>query len=241
MKRIIIFCVITQLLTLKILNASHNFYIGANINLGTLSGKRNDSATNITPVTTILANNKSTHAQSAYAGIFTGYLFRVQNFGIGPEFFYNYGKLENKIDGTHSDAVQGIDTKFEITNKISSQMGANIRLGYFYQDYFFYGLLGALYQKIQFSALATRFDAGLGGPPASYNYKPAKKRASTFIFGFGAQKAINEKYIVGLEFKIADLPKKTYTWKLHDPTNTSLNSSFKYQLRSIGLKLMYIF
>jgi opacity protein-like surface antigen len=240
MKKLVFLFILSQILGFKNLSASHSFYVGTNIGLGILSGKRNDSATNNNLITAVLANNKSVHAQGACAGIFTGYLFRIENFGVGPDFFYNYGKFTNTIRGSHNDPLGGINTAFEITHKISSQMGANVRLGYFLESYFLYGSIGITYQKAQFEMLASRVDI-LGGGANQYGYKPRKKKTSAFTFGFGAQKAIAENYAVGIECKFATFPKKNFSFTHNDAERTTLTSNFKYQLRSVALKVMYVF
>lgn len=224
------------------LSASHSFYIGGSLSQTSISGKRSDSVTNITPTSINLANNKSVHAKAAYGGLLVGYLFRIENFGIGPEFFYNYSKFETTIDGKHTDAVLGpTNTVFDITHKFSNQHGVNARLGYFLDSYFLYALFGVHSQTSQFYAKATQDQAG--GALHDYAYRTKKKNTSTFSFGFGAQKTIAENYAVGIECKIANFSNKNFSWNLNDGAGvqTKLTSNFKYQLRSVALKLMYVF
>ncbi len=221
-------------------SANHSFYIGGSLSQTSISGKRNDSATNERLVDKNLTNNKSIHRKNAYGGVFAGYLFRIENFGIGPEFFYNYGKLEETISGTHSDPLGPINTTFDITHKLTNQAGANVRFGYFLDSYFLYTLLGIHSQTSQFYAKAKHIDLGVG-TEEDYNYKTKKKNTNVFSFGFGVQKSIAENYAIGLECKFANFPNKNFTWNLGDADTTKLTSSFKYQLRSINLKLMYVF
>ena len=118
-------------------------------------------------------------------------------------------------------------------------MGANLKLGYFLNSYFLYTLLGFQRQQIQLRAKARQVDAL--GDLLQFDFKGKKKSLSTFSFGFGVQKAIAENYVVGIECKIANFPKKNFTWILSEPNNTTLTSSLKYKMRSVGLRLMYVF
>ena len=78
-----------------------------------MPGNRSDSVTNITPATAIFTDKKSMRLNGVYGGVFAGYLFRIKNFGIGPEFFYNHGKTVDKISGTLTDFGNAI-TAFDI-------------------------------------------------------------------------------------------------------------------------------
>lgn len=219
-------------------NNAHNFYVGVSLNQCSFFGKRNDSASDDTPVTVVFTDNKRVHADGVYAGILFGYLFRIENFGIGPEFFYNFGKLNNKLDYTY--VHPGTSTTAYSTNyKITNQTGLHARLGYFLKSYFLYTLFGFHSQSWRFETSAVHIDnAGVVSQEA---YKTKKKNISTFSFGLGAQKEITENYSIGLECKFANIPFKKIAWTLNEDTYTTLNSSFKYRLRSINLKLIYTF
>jgi opacity protein-like surface antigen len=243
MRKHFLFLTVLQILFSQCLSASHSFYIGAVLSQNAISGKRSDSVTNITPTPAILTHNKGVHTKAAYGGMVAGYLFRTENFGIGPEFFYNYGKLENTIRGSHVDTLLGpVNTAFDITHKVTNQYGANVRLGFFLDSYFLYALLGIHSQTSQFYAKARQVDQGTGDVH-EHDYRTKKKTKNAFSFGLGAQKAIAENYAIGLECKFARLPKKNFIWNLQDDAlvQTKLTSSLKYQMRSISLKLMYIF
>lgn len=219
-------------------NNAHNFYLGVSLNQCSLAGKRSDSASDRAPVTVVFTDNKRVHSDGVYGGILLGYLFRFQNFGIGTEFFYNYGKLESKISGTYIN--RGLSsTKFTATYKISNQAGGYAKLGYFLDSYFLYTLFGIHSQTGRFES--TGYHQNVHDVLTQHEYRTNRKTTSTFSYGFGVQKAIAEHYAIGIECKFANIPNKTFTWTLNEPTNTTLASSFKYQLRSIGLKLMYVF
>ncbi len=242
MRKHFLFLTVLQILFSQCLSASHSFYIGAVLSQNAISGKRSDSVTNITPTPAILTHNKGVHTKAAYGGMVAGYLFRIENFGIGPEFFYNYGKLESTISGQHIDNLLGpVNTAFDITHKATNQYGAHIRLGYFLDSYFGYVLLGIHLQTSQFYAKARQDQAA--GALNEYEYLTKKKKKNAFSFGLGAQKAIAENYAIGLECKFARFPKKNFIWNLQDGAlvQTKLTGSLKYQMRSISLKLMYIF
>lgn len=235
MKKYFIFLIISSL---SQLSASHNFYGGVALNGNSLAGKRNDSAVNTTPVAETFSNNKRTQKRAVYAGVFVGYLFKANNFGIGPEFFYNYGKLESAINPTFTDPGGPSHTVFNIAYKIANQAGAHLRLGYFVESYFLYALGGIQYQTYNFEMTAQHVEAA---NTTNYNNKSKKKQASSFSYGFGAQKSINENYTVGVECKFAHFPNKSFTFTLNDGERTTLTSSFKYKIQSLSLKIMYVF
>ncbi len=115
MKKYII--LITLLSTCNHLVCSHSFYAGANLSINYLSGKRNDSAINENNER--MVSSKSVSINKVYGGVFLGYLFRIQNFGFGPEFFYNYGTIENTISATHNDGgAHGITVAFDIKHRL---------------------------------------------------------------------------------------------------------------------------
>lgn len=226
-------------LTSALFGSTHNFYVGASLSSYTLIGNRTDKANNTTPVTATFANDKSINTSSAFGGIIFGYLFKVQNFGIGPEFFYNFGKFQDTIDGTLNDPAVPASTTYKITYKMTNQAGAHLRLGYFLDSYFLYTLLGVQLQKANFESTASYADH-VANTVKEYSYR-SKKKVNSFSFGLGVQKTIAEQFAIGLECKFARFPNKNFAFTLNDDERTTLNSSLKYQLRSIGLKLMYIF
>ncbi len=217
---------------------SHSLYVGTSLSQCSLSGQRSDSVKNDTAEKVTFNNNKRVRENNIYGGILLGYLFRAENFGVGPEFFYNYGKANQKQNYTYHDPLT--DTTFyTVSYKISSQAGACVRLGYFFDSYFLYTLVGMHYQTGRFEATADHVD---GIPELTkHKYKTKSKRTSTFSYGFGVQKAIAEHYAIGIECKFANIPGKTFTWTLNEPNHTTLTSSLRYSLRSVGLKLMYVF
>lgn len=221
------------------LNASHNFYVGTSVAASSLTAKRSDSAKNTSPVTATFTHNKRCHADGVYGGIFTGYLFKYKNFGIGPEFFYNYGKLENKISGTHYDAGGPFTTVYDVFYKFSNQKGVHVRIGYFLDSYFLYGLAGLQYQTGYFEVAARNTNAMADVTQETFRTK--KKNSSTFSYGLGLQKLIEKNFAIGLECKFSSFPNRSYAFELNDLVRTTLDSSLKYQLRSISLKLMYVF
>jgi len=220
-------------------SATHSFHIGSSLSSCSLLGKRTDIAKNTTPVTATFTDNKSINTSSAFGGIVIGYLLRVKNFGIGPEFFFNYGKFQDTAEGTLNDPAVPASTTYKITYKVTNQAGAHLRLGYFLESYFLYTLLGIHFQKTNFESTESYADH-VANTVRNYSYS-SKNKINTFNFGFGAQKAITEHYAIGLECKFAHFPQKNFSHSLNDDEKTTLNSSFKYQLRSVGLKLMYVF
>ena len=187
----------------------------------------------------VLANKKGVHSQRVYGGIFLGHLFRVENFGIGPEFFYNYCNFEDTVAAQHNDPVNAV-TAFDIKHTITSQFGANARLGYFLDNYFLYTLFGFHSQTGRFYAKA-RQEQGAGGVIHEFDYKTERKVTTAFSFGLGLQKAITANYAIGFECKFSRFPKRNFTWNLGDPSNTKLTSALQYKLRSFGLRFMYTF
>ena len=222
----------------QLLSTTHSFYVGAKLSGCSLTGKRSEIAKNTTPAIEIIADNKRTNARGVYGGVLGGYLFRIDNFGIGPEIFYNYGRLESQIRGTLTDPAVPSSATFDIAYKITNQVGAHIRLGYFLDSYFLYTLLGMQYQTAYFDMKAQHVE---GIVSTAYQYKSKKKNTSAFSFGLGAQKAITENYAVGIECKFATFPVKYFTFNLSDGERTTLNSNFSYKMRSVALKVMYVF
>lgn len=222
------------------LTANHSFYIGTSLNGSFLTEKRNDLAKNTNDTKIVFSDNKKIYKQSVYAGILAGYLFRFKNIGIGPECSYSIGKSEINVDGLFEDVAGPYATTFKITHKTTDQFNIHARIGYFFNNYFLYTLAGIHYQTSQSQAKATRIEPR-GQPTVSFIYKSGRKRMSTFSFGLGIQKPITENCMIGLEYKMAQFPSKNFTFTLNDPDKTTLTSSFKYQLRSVGLKLMYVF
>ncbi len=242
MKKYFLLLAAIQILTLQTLSASHSFYIGTTVGIGALSGKRGDIVTNKpvgVPVTAALTNKKGIHSQRVYGGIFAGHLFRIENFGVGPEFFYNYCNFEDTAAGQHDDPANAVNA-FDIKHTITSQFGANARLGYFLDNYFLYTLFGFHSQTGQFCAKAKQ-EQGAGGIIYEFDYKTERKVTTAFSFGLGLQKAITENYAIGFECKFARFPKRNFTFNLNDPSNTKLTSTLQYKLRSFGLRFMYTF
>lgn len=201
-------------------------------------GKRNDSATNVTPTTVNLESNKSVNAKSVYGGLIAGYLFRFQNFGIGPEFFYNYGNIENTISGQHNEPGP-VTTAFDIKHRITYQTGINSRFGYFWENYFLYTLVGLHFQAYNYFVKA-RQDRG-AGHLLEYTNNTKNRKTTGVSFGVGLQKQINENYDVGLEYKLINIPKRNYEYDLRDPDELKLTSDIKYKIHSIGLRFIYKF
>ena len=92
-----------------------------------------------------------------------------------------------------------------------------------------------------FEAKGTKSDLGFAPQVIDGAYKSKAKSLSSFSFGLGAQKAIAENYAVGIECKFATFPIKNFAFNLSDNERTKLTSNFRYQLRSVALKLMYVF
>ncbi len=233
--------ILSALTISPLLGTTHSFYVGADLSGCFLAGERSDSAKDESPGVepAIFSNNKKINKKNIYLGVLSGYLFRIQNFGIGPEFFYNVGKNEHTLDGLFTDTVAPTSTNFKITYKVANQFGIHARLGYFFDDYFLYGLAGVLCQTSSFEMKAADINGAYN--PTHHLYKPSRKRTSVFSFGLGAQKTITENYALGIEYRFSQFPRRNFTYCLNDLENTTLTSSFKYKLHSIGLKLMYVF
>ncbi len=229
-------------MALQNLSASHNFYVGANLGLNTMVGKRNDSANNRNNSKAQFTDSKAVNTNSVYGGIFTGYLFRINNFGVGPEFFYNYGNIESTISGRHVDnpPLGGGDvTVFDVKYRMVSQYGINARFAYFLESYLLYTLLGIQFQSGNFQVKAKQ-DRGVQNLPEK-DHRTKFKSTNGFSFGFGAQKQINENYDIGLEYKLTNFPRKNFEFNLDDVELTKLTSNIKYKIHSIGLRFIYKF
>ena len=213
--------------------------MGASLGLGSMSGQRSDSVTNATPTTVSLANDKVVNSKGVFGGILGGYLFRFQDFGVGPEVFYNYGNIENTVSGKHVDPA-GVATAFDIKHRITNQTGINARFGYFLESYFVYTLFGLHSQTGNYQVKA-RQDAGAGNM-LEYSYNTGNKITTGSSFGLGVQKQITENYEIGLEYKLTNFPRKNpYEFNTKDPIKTTLTSTLSYKLHSIGLRCIYKF
>jgi opacity protein-like surface antigen len=230
---------IALLTTCSHLVCSHSFYVGANLNVHYLSGKRNDSAVNGNNINNDLASGKSVNVNKVYGGIFLGYLFRIHNFGFGPEFFYNYGTIENTISATHLDPA-GVNVAFDIKHRLTANKGIDLRIGYFINNYFINALFGVNWQTVNYQVTARRADL-LGAEYHEYSHRTPHKERPGFSFGLGAQKQITENYDVGLEYKQTNYPRRRYEFNLQDATQTKLTSDIKYKIHSIGLRFIYKF
>ena len=226
-------------MTLQNLSASHSFYVGANLGLNTMVGKRNDSANNVNNSRAQFTDSKAVNTNGLYGGIFTGYLFRISDFGIGPEFFYNYGNIENTISGRHVDNAGGDVTVFDVKYRIVSQYGINAKFAYFLEGYLLYTLLGIQFQSGNFQ-VKSKQDRGAQTLPEK-DHRTKFKSTNGFSFGLGAQKQINENYDIGLEYKITNFPRKNFEFSLDDADSTKLTSDIKYKIHSIGLRFIYKF
>jgi opacity protein-like surface antigen len=233
-----LFVILAFLTAPQLLCATHSFYAGTSLNYCSLTGNRGDLAADTQPAEKELSSNKRRNKAGIYGGAFAGYLFRIENFGIGPEFFYNFGKIESSVIDNFTDPGGPTYTTFNVTNKIKNQSGAHIRVGYFLDSYFLYTLLGMQYQTASFEMNAQQSAAG---NTTVYSYKPKKKNISAFSFGLGAQKTITENYVVGIECKFANFPRKNFTFNFNDAGETTLTSNFSYKMRSVALKVMYVF
>ncbi|MCX7342682.1 MAG: outer membrane beta-barrel protein [Proteobacteria bacterium] len=232
---------VTLFVTCNHLAGSHSFYIGANLRVNYLSGTRNDSATNSNRIRVDLASSKSVSVNKVYGGIFLGYLFRIQNFGFGPEFFYNYGTIENTISATHHDPAD-VKVDFDIKHRLTANKGIDLRIGYFVGSYFLNTLLGINWQTMNFQVTARRNELAF---PAiihdEYSHRTPHKTRPGFSFGLGVQKQITENYDVGLEYKQTNYPRTRYAHNFQDDTQTTLTSDIKYKIHSIGLRFIYKF
>ncbi len=217
-------------------NIAHSFYGGANLGLNILSGKRNDTST-ITHngAQAILSENKRTYKKGISGGIFAGYLLRCDNFGIGPELFWNYVNIEDTIKGKQ-DTPGPYITDFDIKHRITNQYGINIRLGYFFDTSFIYALCGLHWQQYNFQVKAVNQDGLINRKDFSYN--TSNKITQGNSIGLGVQKQLTPNYDIGFEYKLTNLPRKNYEFNLGDPLSTKLNSSLSYKLHAVSLRFI---
>lgn len=217
---------------------SHNFYSSIGLGMNDASIKHNEIAkdnvkNNFTPT------NKPGNLRGAYGLLSLGYIFRINNFGIGSEFFYNIGKLESKISGRHDDNT--VDTtNYDINYKITNQKGLNAKFGYFFEKFFLYTLLGTTNQTSTTKIKALRADGAVAGRLCEYYYSK-KNKQSRFSYGLGIQKNINDSFDLGLEYKTAKFPNRTATLLQNDAENNKITSDFKYRLHMVGVRLIYKF
>lgn len=228
---------IAALANLSCVTVTNNFYAGLNFGANHMSGLRNDSATNVNEDTKNFNVNKRCRATSGLGGVLAGYLLRLDNFGIGPEFFYNYGKIEAKSTGSFYDNIGSYALNYNIKNKLSGMYGLNFRFGYFIDSYFVYGLIGSNQLKQRCEVVARKVEAG-GNSDRKFKKNNKARRLS---LGFGTQKSINEFVDLGLEYKIARFPVKKYTFSHNDIDQNVYKSDFKYKLHTVSVRLIYKF
>ena len=227
------------LAALPALYGNHSFYAGTSLSFNMMSGRRSDYVTNTDSQSASITRKKSVKNNGVFGGLFAGYLFRVNNFGISPEFFFNYGKIENKVSGTHSDTTAAVYTKFYITNRVTSQIGGNARVGYFLDCYFLYAFVGLHYQKAKYyvTAQQTPGDISLH----DYAYSSSNQSASAVSFGLGAERPISDHFKIGLEMKYTKFPSKQYYYSLGDSEKTNITTKFKYRLLAFNFRISYVF
>lgn len=201
-------------------------------------GKRNDSVENTNRILANFTTNKTVNQRGIYGGFFVGYMLKICSFGIGPEFFYNYGSIENTVSNTHKDQGAGINTAFDIKHRITTQSGINARIGCFLESYFLYMLFGQHFQTGNYKVLARQEP---GGALVEFSHDSKNKVNRGASVGLGAQKQITENYGVGIEYKLINLPKRSYEFDLVDGNGTKLTSDIKYKIHSIGLRFIYKF
>ncbi len=218
-------------------NVAHSFYGGANLGINVLSGKRNDTVTrNTLPLSQkVLSENKSIYKKGTSGGIFAGYLLRCDNFGIGPEFFWNYTNIEETLEGVQT-TFGPVTTGFNIKHRITNQYGINVRVGYFVDTFFIYALCGLHWQQYNFHVKAKQ-DNGLG-VLRMYSYNTSNKITQGNSIGLGVQKQLTPNYDIGFEYKLTNLPRKNYEFNLGDPLSTKLNSSLSYKLHAFSLRFI---
>ena len=229
---------LTTLLSLHGTSISHTFYGGVNLGLSVISGKRNDTSTKTLPPVAQknLTENKGIYKKGSSGGIFAGYLFQFSNFAIGPELFWNYTNISDNLDGQQTIPLP-ITTSFDIRYRITNQYGINARIGYILQTYFLYALYGLHWQQSNFQVKAKRDAAA--GDLREYNYNSSNKIIQCNSFGFGLQKQLSQNYDIGFEYKITNIPKKSYEFKLGDRINTKLNSNASFKLHSFSLRFIF--
>lgn len=226
----------TTLISLYGSNISHTFYGGANLGLCVISGKRNDASESAGEQKN-LTENKGVYKKGAFGGIFTGYLLQFKNFAIGPELFWNYLNLSDNIEGQQTVAGPAITT-FDVRYRINNQYGVNLRFGTFIQTYFLYALCGLHWQQYNFQIKSKQADA-VAGDLREYNYNASNKITQGNSFGFGLQKQLFQNYDIGFEYKLTNLPRKSYEFKLGDPSNTKLNSNASFKLHSFSVRFIF--
>ncbi|MCX7342829.1 MAG: hypothetical protein NT128_01610 [Proteobacteria bacterium] len=167
-------------------------------------------------------------------GIFAGYLLRCNNFGIGPELFWNYVSIEDILKGKQYIPGPYI-TDFDIKHRITNQYGINIRGGYFFDTFFIYALCGLHWQQYNFQVKAIHQD-GINRRDFSYNTSNQITQGNSI--GLGLQKQLTQNYDIGFEYKLTNLSKKNYEFNLDDNGRTRLNSSVSYKLHSFSLRFI---
>ena len=160
---------------------------------------------------------------------------QYNNFGIGPEFFWNYINIEETLEGEQITIPGPITTDFNIKHRITNQYGVNIRGGYFFNTYFIYVLCGLHWQQYNFHVKAKQ-DNGFG--IVTYPYNTSNKITQGNSIGLGVQKQLTPNYDIGFEYKLTNLPRKNYKFNLGDPIRTKLNSSASYKLHSLSLRFI---
>ncbi|MEI6187210.1 MAG: outer membrane beta-barrel protein [Alphaproteobacteria bacterium] len=218
-------------------NVAHSFYGGANLGLNVMTGKRNDTATKNRPplAQAVFSENKGIYKRGASGGIFAGYLLQYNNFGIGPELFWNYTNIDETLEGVQTTLPGPITTDFNIKNRITNQYGINVRMGCFFNTCFVYALCGLHWQQYNFHVKAKQ-DNGFG--IVTYPYNTSNKITQGNSIGLGVQKQLTPNYDIGFEYKLTNLPRKNYEFNVGDAIRTKLNSSVSYKLHSFSLRFI---
>lgn len=221
---------------------SHNFYLGTSLGVGFFNHKQSDQFTSNTPFNYNLRQNKSqTSNYNLNCGGLIGYLYKINNFGVGGDLDWQKTNLEKKIYDKFDEA--GVQ-KFDVHNnlKINNKFGISLKFGMLSNDFFSYLLIGTSHTKVNFNSLAYGSVGGNSDSSETYSFS---KKLNGLKLGLGVQKKINPNWALGLELATEKFGKINYHFIFDkDPagSNSQQHSTIrKLNIYSANLRLMYIF
>jgi opacity protein-like surface antigen len=221
---------------------SHNFYLGTSLGVGFFNHKQSDQFTSNTPFKHNLRQNKSQISNYNLMGSgLIGYLYKINNFGVGCDLDWQKTNLEKKTSDKFDEAgVQNFDVHNNL--KINNKFSISLKFGMFSNIFFSYLLIGASHAKINFNSLAY---GSVGGNPNSSETYSFSKKLNGLKLGLGVQKKINQNWALGLELATEKFGKINYHFIFDkDPagSNSQQHSTIRnLNIYSANLRLMYIF
>jgi hypothetical protein len=136
---------------------SSGFYAGIGAGMERLNGKRNEwlEADPISFDSQTFTHDRDIKKNGHLSSLFGGYLYRYQNFAIAGEVFYEFGKVEDKIERDWIDQPGFLDSQGFYAATIEKKNGFGFRAnigGIIAESNFVYGLIGISATQVRYNS-----------------------------------------------------------------------------------------